>query len=250
MQKETAKQVMSKQHKGFTLIELLVVIAIIAILAAILFPVFARARENARKTSCLSNLKQIGLAQMQYSQDYDELIVKKSTPGVGSWIVLLQPYTKSFQVFRCPSATDAQVFHYDYGTKDPSPAAAASYSLNNSYGADAADGIFGNPNSDTDIQPINMAALESTTETIFAGDSRANGSNSNYQVAGTSATNPNLDPPIVGSGSNGAQFVGRHMGGFNMVFFDGHAKWMRPHIVTTLSNNGTNRYRFFTRRDD
>ena len=102
---------------GFTLIELLVVIAIIAILAAILFPVFARARDKARQASCMSNLKQIGLALMQYAQDYDE-----SHPGVWfgpvskqpwsqpsdattfyKWMDAVYPYVKNEQVFHCPS---------------------------------------------------------------------------------------------------------------------------------------------------
>jgi prepilin-type N-terminal cleavage/methylation domain-containing protein/prepilin-type processing-associated H-X9-DG protein len=92
--------------RGFTLVELLVVIAIIAILASILFPVFARARENARRSSCLSNLKQIGLGYMQYSQDYDEKYpeVYVENPMRG-WYYLVQPYIKSSQLFNCPSAS-------------------------------------------------------------------------------------------------------------------------------------------------
>ncbi|BCM89611.1 hypothetical protein IAD21_01458 [Abditibacteriota bacterium] len=118
----------SNNRSAFTLIELLVVIAIIAILAAILFPVFARARENARKSSCQSNLKQIGLASMQYAQDYDESLYPHRFNATGRnpfltanggsysttditgtaqdkifWISLLQPYIKSYQVFVCPS---------------------------------------------------------------------------------------------------------------------------------------------------
>ena len=109
--------------KGFTLIELLVVIAIISILAAILFPVFARARENARRTSCLSNIKQMSLALIQYTQDYDErlpnvqIVVSASMPaseypdgvwasGYWYWPQILYPYHKSMQVFRCPSGAE------------------------------------------------------------------------------------------------------------------------------------------------
>jgi prepilin-type N-terminal cleavage/methylation domain-containing protein len=102
--------------RGFTLIELLVVIAIIAILAGILFPVFARARENARRTSCISNLRQIGLGLLQYVQDYDEQNTLQwygtnsgpsDAPGTGGdrykWMDAIFPYVKSEQLFNCPS---------------------------------------------------------------------------------------------------------------------------------------------------
>ena len=107
------------KRRGFTLIELLVVIAIIAILAAILFPVFAQAREKARGASCLSNLKQMGLAWMMYAQDYDEMyptaapggdsnwgrcVDMKDRGSFGGWIGnLLVPYSKNVNIFTCPS---------------------------------------------------------------------------------------------------------------------------------------------------
>jgi prepilin-type N-terminal cleavage/methylation domain-containing protein/prepilin-type processing-associated H-X9-DG protein len=96
-------------RRGFTLIELLVVIAIIALLAAILFPVFARARENARKSSCQNNLKQLGVAFAQYVQDFDELMpidirwVSTGSNENRGWQSLIQPYIKSEQVMQCPS---------------------------------------------------------------------------------------------------------------------------------------------------
>src|SRR5580765_2519568 len=101
------------KRSAFTLIELLVVIAIIAILAAILFPVFGRARENARRSSCQSNLKQIGLGVAQYTQDYDEIMLINSygyvnaTNSPGDWMDTIQPYVKSYQILRCPSDTSA-----------------------------------------------------------------------------------------------------------------------------------------------
>lgn len=96
-----------RPHKyGFTLIELLVVIAIIAILAAILFPVFAQAREEARRISCISNMKQIGLALRMYAQDYDEFYPHlRLGPGDAgaNWRTAIYPYVKSIGVFGCPS---------------------------------------------------------------------------------------------------------------------------------------------------
>jgi prepilin-type N-terminal cleavage/methylation domain-containing protein/prepilin-type processing-associated H-X9-DG protein len=95
------------RRNGFTLIELLVVIAIIAILAAILFPVFARAREKARQTSCLSNIKELGLAVHMYVQDYDEMYPTAwwvSNDSMGYiWADCLDPYTQNLQIFTCPS---------------------------------------------------------------------------------------------------------------------------------------------------
>lgn len=103
-------------RRAFTLIELLVVVAIIGILAAILFPVFARAREQARKASCSVNLKQIGLAQMMYVQDYDGKFpaygnVDSGEPG---WAERLVPYTKSLQLFQCPSEAKPQILPQAY----------------------------------------------------------------------------------------------------------------------------------------
>ena len=126
-------------RKGFTLIELLVVIAIIAILAAILFPVFARAREKARQTSCLNNLKQIVLGGQMYAQDYDE---RWHIYRVGSyaapndmWYVHIQPYIKNTQIWICPSR-DAGSYNYGVNyshacgqplAKMPSPAEMLAY---------------------------------------------------------------------------------------------------------------------------
>lgn len=100
------------RHSGFTLIELLVVIAIIAILAAILFPVFAQTREKARQTSCLSNIRQLGAAMMMYVSDCDERFV--STDDDRHWYTLMYPYVGNDQVFQCPSLNDAGNPYTDY----------------------------------------------------------------------------------------------------------------------------------------
>ena len=97
-----------KGRKGFTLIELLVVIAIIAILAAILFPVFARAREKARATACLNNAKQMATAVQMYAQDYDESVIPYYQDGNPSgsqcWWQMMEPYVKNMQIYLCPSS--------------------------------------------------------------------------------------------------------------------------------------------------
>src|SRR5688572_26979345 len=109
--KEQSGKIGIRRKKAFTLIELLVVIAIIALLAAILFPVFARARENARRASCQSQLKQIGLGIIQYTQDYDERMVYDQIADgtLVSFKGAIQPYTKSIQIFDCPSNTSKKV---------------------------------------------------------------------------------------------------------------------------------------------
>jgi prepilin-type N-terminal cleavage/methylation domain-containing protein len=91
-------------RRGFTLLELLVVVAIICLLAAILFPVFARIRENARRASCLSNLKQISLGVLQYRQDNDDKIVMVNGGTTGKWLDVYLPYIQDQRVFLCPSA--------------------------------------------------------------------------------------------------------------------------------------------------
>jgi prepilin-type N-terminal cleavage/methylation domain-containing protein/prepilin-type processing-associated H-X9-DG protein len=125
MKGNTSMFTRASRKSGFTLIELLVVIAIIAILAAILFPVFAKAREKARQITCLSNMKQMGLALQQYTQDYDETLPIQTGDGVGftdgflqagspndglhgaqpTWALLLYPYVKSVAIYLCPDAT-------------------------------------------------------------------------------------------------------------------------------------------------
>src|SRR5688572_467386 len=126
----------SRNKFGFTLIELLVVIAIIAILTAILFPVFARARENARRSSCQSNLKQIGMGWLQYAQDYDEIVMPlRQGPNASDppfhWAQEVQPYLKSNQIMVCPSKSD-MLMGYTYNLQVPGYGAGRNLSYFNS----------------------------------------------------------------------------------------------------------------------
>lgn len=208
--------------KGFTLIELLVVIAIISILAAILFPVFARARENARRSSCMSNLKQISLGIFQYTQDYDEKFPihndsSKTPSGYGGWSVLLDPYLKSTQILQCPS---------DSSTAPTTPNAVGytDYAINLtlSYDGSAARGL-------------SLAALTYPAQTVslcedqgtVGGTARSLG---HFWSSGN-GDSTNATAPVAGF----ATFRGaadRHLDGANFAFADGHVKWYRSSSST------------------
>lgn len=215
-----------KPHsRAFTLIELLIVIAIISILAAILFPVFARARENARRTSCLSNLKQIGLAFLQYTQDYDEAYPLTSYGATNiSWTIGANPYMKSIQLFRCPS---------DNGSVWNVPAApptdnyyTTSYLMNAWMAGSKEPPAFDRLSS---IQSPSVVAL--LTE--------SNRGNSTDVVAGGDHFHPFFwgdTPEEENSYMNGVTWnssrqetkeipLTQHMDGFNIGYADGHVKW-------------------------
>ena len=211
--------------KGFTLIELLVVIAIIAILAAILFPVFARARENARRASCSSNLKQIGLGIIQYSQDYDEKLPARVYFGgepAKSWRVVIQPYVKSTQLFACPSNTgNTLTTNYDSGTFIP-----RSYSINGGEGANGAAfdaTIGGTAPSRNDGNSESLSALQSVSQI--------------WLVTESSKDWPwpelNTNSVLADIGFSG------HLGTINWLFADGHVKSMKPAATGTPNNMWT-----------
>jgi prepilin-type N-terminal cleavage/methylation domain-containing protein/prepilin-type processing-associated H-X9-DG protein len=151
-----------RRSRAFTLIELLVVIAIIAILAAILFPVFARAREQARRSVCCSNMKQIGLGVAMYLQDYDEVFMpggpKSWEKGSNLLVVQLQPYTKNNQIFRCPS---------DRGWDTRRPTVFDSFG--SSY-TDALRNVWGG----TDLQLKSQAVISSVSDRPFLWDMNEN----------------------------------------------------------------------------
>ena len=216
-------------RSGFTLIELLVVIAIIAILAAILFPVFARARENARRSSCLSNMKQIGLGILQYTQDYDEKYPSRYYGAGGgdaveynSWRRVIYPYVKSAQIFACPSNPNNAIPAYDSrptGTPGVVPAGQPvfpiSYAIN---GLDSTDYVGGatiarRANGGGDPIPTSLSQVGDSARTLLVGES------------------DQLYSELVPS----AGFQG-HLGTSNFLFADGHAKAVK----TTSTIQGTN----------
>lgn len=223
----------TNRKKAFTLIELLVVIAITSILAAILFPVFARARENARRASCMSNLKQIGLGMMMYVQDYDEtypprLIAWQGTPPGGDWSgtatwwywpQIIYPYAKSMQVFICPStgnvSSNGDVRSRNYGVN---------YRLFNDPGGVVR---IASAVSTASIYAIMDAGNWSITET------QANTYGSEFYLPGMGTSGGNC------SGASGVRLTdcqtGRHFLGVNMAFADGHVKWLKSSAVVTQS---------------
>ncbi len=155
----------NRSRKGFTLIELLVVIAIIAILAAILFPVFAKAREKARQSSCTSNLKQIGIGIMQYTQDYDEYYPPSawSSSPWSPWSVFMYPYVKSQAVFMCPDDVNTGILpNTNTFTPTQFPVYRTSYGYNMWIG-----GIPGS----TAAPILNQAKFVSASGTVMLADS-------------------------------------------------------------------------------
>jgi prepilin-type N-terminal cleavage/methylation domain-containing protein/prepilin-type processing-associated H-X9-DG protein len=201
------------RRHGFTLIELLVVIAIIAILAAILFPVFAKAREKARQSSCLSNMKQLALAEQQYAQDYDECLVPTYTTTAGgrAFPELLNPYTKTPQIWRCPSDP---VPWLPGGTYPP-----LSFLSNYNVHVQIDYAPF---------QPKSMAEIYHPADVIgFAPN--AGGNPPGVTGALTCQTGC---WGTTGSAASGGYLpwarinLQRHNGGSNYEFLDGHAKWL------------------------
>lgn len=223
---KSASQSVNTRFRGFTLIELLVVIAIIAILAAILFPVFGRARENARRSSCQSNLKQMALSLTQYIQDYDEKYPNLSTgagaPGPYGWVDTMQPYIKSMQIVQCPSDTTAP------GTG----AGAAAYT---DYYINAALGNTGTATAPVyNVGGISQAAVENSSLTILLADGQGSSAFSTaryrgngFTVEGATAINSPSYGPVGGGLVTSGSIYQKHLEGTNFAFVDGHVKWSR-----------------------
>lgn len=221
-----------RERYAFTLIELLVVIAIIAILAAILFPVFARARENARRASCMSNLKQIGLGFMMYVQDYDEkfppLLINYTSPptapsGVSpyAWADALQPYLKSTQIYQCPSESTGP-------SSDP-----GSWSYNDYY-------------MNSVLAAKSQSILTESSLTILGGDGIPGNAYEYYNGCSITGNAPDITcdgttPYITMLSTYQKGVFSRHLDGANYVFADGHVKWFKGSIIGGgTSINGSN----------
>ncbi len=255
----------TSRKTAFTLIELLVVIAIIAILAAILFPVFGRARENARRSSCASQLKQLSLGFIQYTQDYDEFTMPytdnatlATANGVATtnpmtsgthWPTALNPYLKSRELYVCPSSRagvlnsytmnqNAMLTFVDYaGNKctTPYPCIAGGYGNGARTGGRA------------------LASVENASLMPILTDSLGNSNAGNPAVIGQVALITFANVSTAGVRQNtaastnyasgtalGIPHGARHMGGSNYAFFDGHVKWLKsnPNALATTKQPG------------
>lgn len=223
----------SETRWGLMLIELLVVIAIIAILAAILFPLFARARGNARRSSCQSNLKQLGLGMLQYRQDNDERFSLWSTNVASAdvtatnpfgWADGIQPYLKSTQLLQCPSDSGRQPDAFDT-VADSTEVGFSDYYHNSRLGQGTGTGPLS--------QPVSDAEVEQTSLTIMLGDTRAGHARSRCPGDGysgmasrTDLLNISLPMPAAPAPDNRGE-AQRHLEGANYAFADGRVKWYK-----------------------
>ena len=224
------------KRSGFTLIELLVVIATIAILAAILFPVFAKAREKARQASCLSNVKQMMLGVLSYAQDYDEkmpsqwmlntspthTVIGQATPtNYYTWPELIMAYTKNDQIFQCPSKQFATMINYQsyptaYMYTAFNPATSTPLGMMSPAGAAMA----------TITQPSTTILLFDGWGTMDSGGWTAN-----------SLANLLSGTPDATATAALCTTVRRHNDGANVGFVDGHAKWLNTAQTAMFSGN-------------
>lgn len=268
-------------RKAFTLIELLVVIAIISILAAILFPVFARARESARRASCLSNMKQMGIGITMYTQDYDdhmpaaafqnedgirEFIYPSGSASVNAtWYFVIQPYVKNYQIFNCPSA-DKDLYYrgsytttlsYSYNYRMPTPAKLPGMSGGACNDSNWNCGVHMGIDStgSEGARGANLAAIEDPSGTIAIID----GSTSRVQFYHGAAQMANEEtvhytglctdyfPGLNSSYTRCAR--ARHLGTINTLFVDGHAKAM-PWKTILGSDSDPNVVKYWTTASD
>ena len=220
-------QQMTVKHKAFTLIELLVVIAIISILSAILFPVFARVRENSRRTSCASNLKQLGLGVAQYLQDFDSVYPRANNnpDGKENWYHVLQPYLKSTQILVCRTSGVIRGGNsYGWNICGTSPTAPVGNGFGFYYGqACTPSGAS-----------LHMSAVAEPAASILLVDPPSNAYNNSHLYALGYSTKDYI--PVLHGGQVGPFFpapskagtpLDSYAGGGNYLFADGHVKYMQ-----------------------
>ena len=219
----------ARPRRAFTLIELLVVIAIIAILAAILFPVFAKAREKARQSSCSSNVKQMMLATLQYTQDYDEHFLRLNCgPGIPSytlpngaaytggymlWPTSVFPYVKSIQMFSCPSSSTIWT---------------GNYTGSMSYGFQSY------------LSGIALAQFNQPSECCVYADMAERG------TVGANGDSYNYNDYLSSTNGNGIEFGALHNEGGNVGYADGHVKWRKLSDVPTRGTSSKFWYYSYT----
>jgi prepilin-type N-terminal cleavage/methylation domain-containing protein/prepilin-type processing-associated H-X9-DG protein len=229
------------KSSAFTLIELLVVIAIISILAAILFPVFAQAREKARQTTCASNEKQIVLAMVQYSMDYDEVYPSASyfVSATVCWPIQIYPYVKSYGVYACPDdslTTEYGWEHNSYAMPDNELGGDWAWDITSNIGHNLESGMAGYYDENNNPHAHTAADIQNPDTTLMLVETFATYNSANYPGYGSDESNgPSMKFPCTNTNNgfgtpqdlytNGTAI---HTGGWNYGFTDGHVKWMRP----------------------
>ncbi|MEO7718837.1 MAG: DUF1559 domain-containing protein [Capsulimonas sp.] len=233
---------MSKRN-GFTLIELLVVIAIIAILAAILFPVFAKAREKARQISCASNMKQLALGLLQYNQDYDESMPSTNTIWGGGWAGEVYPYVKSKGIYACPDDSSdpggAGFTRVSYGLNvnvlPPYGTGQGNYFTTSSTTAIAAQTA---PASTVLLFEIQKQLYVDVTNPLETSSTIGDGAKG-YGGCSGSGIDSSYCNAVYATGKidgydipNWSGVQGVHTDGANYAALDGHVKWLKPSAVS------------------